>query len=56
MLIGGVKCVLQVHEEGVAFPAEAIFDEGVREASPVEEIGHRDPNGMRAPQFELWAV
>ncbi len=38
----GVKRVLEVHEEGVAAPSEAILNERVGELGLVEEIGGCD--------------
>ena len=30
VLVGCVECVAEIHEESVALPAKAIFDEGIR--------------------------
>ncbi len=45
----GVEHVLEVHEEGVAAPSEAILNERVRELGPVEEVGGCDPDGVSRP-------
>ena len=51
-----MKGVSQVHEEGVALPAQAILDEGVQEMGPMQQIGCSDSNGVRAPQFQVSTV
>ncbi len=40
-----VESVAEVHEEGVAAPAEAILNERVGELGPVEEVGSCDRDG-----------
>ncbi len=42
----GVERVLEVHEERVAAPLEAILNERVRELGMVEEVGGCDPDGV----------
>jgi hypothetical protein len=36
VLVSSVECVLQVHEESIAVPAQVVLDERVREVSLVE--------------------
>ena len=36
VLVRRIECVAQVHEKRVAAPAEAILDEGIREAHMVQ--------------------
>ena len=51
MLVGGVECVPEVHQERIALPSESVLNEGVREMGSVEEIVHGDSDGVWAPQF-----
>ncbi len=47
--LSGVECVLEVHEESVAAPSEAILNERVGELGLVEEVGGCDPDGVSQP-------
>ena len=38
MLVGSIKHVPEIHEEGVALPTESVLDEGVRESRAMEEV------------------
>ncbi len=48
-----VECVAKVHEEGVAAPTEAIFDERVGELGAMEEVGSCDPDGVSQPSGDV---
>ncbi len=56
MLVSSIKCVPEIHKEGVALPTESILDEGVRELRAMEEVCRRDADRVRAPPFEVRAV
>ncbi len=48
-----VESVLEVHEECVAAPLEAILNERVGELGPVEEVGGCDLDGVSRPSGDV---
>ena len=53
VLVSRVEGFVQVHEECVAAPQEAVLDIRVREPSSVEEVGGGDANGMAGPHEQV---
>ena len=56
MLVGGINCIAQVHEEGSALPSEACLNERVSHFFSVQDICRCDTDRMCRPKLELLAT